>query len=339
MIKTRIVRKKIKKKRRILRTFLLTMFLVLIGGFGYYAYDIYNSSSKATNKIFHEYIPQHRETEVQVSKEPFTVLLAGIENQEGGRGRADVLMLATVNPETEQVVMMSIPRDSRVFLPDEGYKSKINHSYAFGGIEGTISTVEEMMGVPIDYFITTNFEGFEDIVDTLGGVKVDVPFTFTATLTHSHKFKKFYEGPMELNGNEALAYVRMRKKDPKGDIGRNERQQQVLKAIVDKGTSFGTITKIDDLMEDLGENVKTNIRPTKMVDFIRVYSKIKASPIENLHLEGETDRIERVDYFLPSDESIEKNKDIMNRILDGEKVDINKELNEEEEESDVSATE
>ncbi|MDA6131333.1 LCP family protein, partial [Escherichia coli] len=82
------------------------------------------------------------------------------------------------------------------------------HSYSNGGIESTITTVNELLDIPIDYYITTNFDGFEDIVDTLGGIDVDVPFTFKAQLTDSLKWKTFREGNMELNGNEALAYVR-----------------------------------------------------------------------------------------------------------------------------------
>ncbi|MDQ0218430.1 LCP family protein [Peribacillus cavernae] len=263
---------------------------------------------------------------MKISKEPFSILLAGIENQDGSKGRADVLLLITVNPKTEQVFMMSIPRDSRVYVPEKGYNTKINHTYGYeGGIESTIPIVEEMMDVPVDYFVTTNFEGFEDIVDTLGGVKVDVPFTFRGQLTGSHRYKTFNKGPMELNGNEALAFVRMRKSDPKGDAGRNERQQQVIKAIIDKGTSFGSITKVDDLMDDLGENVKTNIRPSKVVNFVRLYSKLKNTEVQNIQIEGTNETINGASYFIPDEESIQQNGDIMKQALRGEKVDLNSE--------------
>jgi anionic cell wall polymer biosynthesis LytR-Cps2A-Psr (LCP) family protein len=109
---------------------------------------------------------------------------------------------------------------------------------------------------------------------------------------------------MNLNGNEALAYVRMRKADPRGDHGRNERQQQVIKAIIDKGTSFSSITKIDDVMDDLGKNVKTNIPPSKFASFVKLYSKIKDTKIQNLSLNGTDEYIDGVYYYIPDEESL-----------------------------------
>lgn len=315
---TRSVRRK-KKKRRFLRLFVLLLVFSFIGGGSFFAYDILYNAKKASNNIFQELdrnkIPNHRDEEIKITKDPFTILLVGIEDQEGGE-RSDVLMLATVNPKTEEVYLLSIPRDTRTYLPEVGYETKINHSYSNGGIEATINAVTELLDVPIDYYITTNFQGFEDIVDTLGGVTVDVPFTFKAQLTDSLKWKTFYKGEMNLNGNEALAYVRMRKKDPKGDLGRNERQQQVIKAIVDKGTSFSSIPKIDDVMEDLGDNVKTNIPPSKFASFIQLYSKIKNTSIKHLALEGYDEYIDGVYYYIPSEESIIEVSSILKNSLD-----------------------
>jgi polyisoprenyl-teichoic acid--peptidoglycan teichoic acid transferase len=318
MAVSRSVRRK-KKKRRFLRLFVLLLVFSFIGGGSYFAYDILYNTKKSTNNIFQELdrdkIPNHREEDIKITKDPFTVLLVGIEDQEGGE-RSDVLMLATVNPKTEEVYLLSIPRDTRTYLPEVGYETKINHSYSNGGIESTIQAVSELLDVPIDYYITTNFQGFEDIVDTLGGVTVDVPFTFKAQLTGSLKWKTFHEGEMDLNGNEALAYVRMRKKDPKGDLGRNERQQQVIKAIVEKGTSISTIPKIDEIMEDLGNNVKTNIPPSKFASFVQLYTKIKNTNIKNLALEGYDEYIDGVYYYIPSEESIMEVSSTLQNALD-----------------------
>jgi polyisoprenyl-teichoic acid--peptidoglycan teichoic acid transferase len=317
MTGSRRIRQK-KKKFRIWRVFTLIMLLSIIGGGSYFAYNLVNHAKSASKSIFQELdinkVPNHREEKIELTKDPFTVLLVGIEDQEGGE-RSDVIMLATVNPQTEEIYLLSIPRDTKTYIPELGYETKINHSYGSGGIESTISTVHELLDVPIDYYISTNFEGFEDIVDTLEGVTVDVPFTFKAQLTGSLKWKTFYKGEMELNGNEALAYVRMRKSDPKGDMGRNERQQQVIKAIVDKGTSFSTITKIDDLMDDLGDNVKTNIPPSKFASFVKLYSKLKDTNIQHLKLDGYDEYIDGVYYYIPSNESIEEVGYTLNNAL------------------------
>jgi polyisoprenyl-teichoic acid--peptidoglycan teichoic acid transferase len=309
MAVTRSIRK---KKRRIRRGRWIITFLVLIllAGLSYFVFDILNSAKNASSKIYQKLdtskMKKYREEEVEITKDPFTILLAGIENQDGGKGRSDVLMLLTVNPKTKQIYELSIPRDTRTYIPAADEKSKITHSYSYGGIEATIGAVNELLDVPIDYYITTNFEGFEDIVDTMGGVKVDVPFTFKAQLTHSLKWKTYHQGEMELNGNEALAYVRMRKSDPRGDFGRNERQKQVIKEIIDEGTSFSSITKIDNILDDLGDNVKTNIPPSKLASFMKLYSELKSTKINNLKLDGQDDYIHEVYYYIPDQSSLDE---------------------------------
>ncbi|WP_409272320.1 LCP family protein [Neobacillus sp. SCS-31] len=299
---TRIKRKK-KRKMRVFRIIALLMASLVIGTVSFFAYEIFYSTQKASKKIYHQLEADKKTPDVQVTKDPFTVLLVGLETQGGGE-RSDVLMLATVNPRTEKIYMLSIPRDTRLYIDEVGYKTKITHSYGNGGIETTIKAVQSLLDVPIDYYISTNFDGFEDVVDTLNGVKVDVPFTFKAQLTGSLKWKTYYKGEMQLNGNEALAYVRMRKTDPNGDHGRNQRQQQVIKAIIDKGTSFTSITKIDNLIDDMGENVKTNIPPSKFASFVKLYSKLKNAPIENLKIEGTDKTINNGSYFIPDEDSL-----------------------------------
>lgn len=317
MNNTRNIRRK-KRKKRFLRLTILFMLLTILAGGSYLAFDFIYSAKQASDSIYQELDSSklaNQRAEVEVTKDPFNILLVGIEDQEGGE-RADVLLLLTVNPQTKEIYMLSIPRDTRTYVESAGYETKINHSLGFGGIESTISTVSELLDVPIDYYMTTNFNGFEDIVDTLGGITVDVPFTFKAQLTGSLKWKTYTEGPMDLNGNEALAYVRMRKADPKGDMGRNERQQQVIQEIVDKGTSFTSITKIDDIMDDLGENVKMNIPPSKFASFVKLYTQIKDSQIQHLALEGYDDYIDSVYYYIPYEESLTNLSTTLNNVLE-----------------------
>lgn len=321
MANTRSGRRK-KKKFRFWRFISFMLLIAIVCGASYYVFDIFFSAKNATSKIYQKLdtslLKHSREEEkIEVTKDPFTILLVGIENQDGGKGRSDVLMLLTVNPKTKQIYQLSIPRDTRVFVPAAEKKTKITHSYGYGGIEATIGAVNELIDVPIDYFITTNFEGFEDIVDTLGGVKVNVPFTFKSQLTKSLKWKTFHKGEMELNGNEALAYVRMRKSDPRGDFGRNERQKQVIKAIIDKGTSFSSITKVDNILDDLGSNVKTNIPPSKMVSFIKLYKSLKTTEIHNLKLDGYDDYINSVYYYIPKQKSIDELNQTLKDVLEG----------------------
>jgi len=319
MANSRSERKK-RRKFRFWRFLVFVIILAIIGGISYYAYDVFYSAKNTTKKIYQKLdtskIKNSRAEEpIEITKDPFTILLVGIENQEGGKGRSDVLMLLTVNPETKQIDELSIPRDTRTYIPAADKRTKITHSYGYGGIEATIGAVNELIDVPIDYYITTNFQGFEDIVDTLGGVKVDVPFTFKAQLTKSLKWKTYTKGPMELNGNEALAYVRMRKSDPRGDFGRNERQKQVIKAVINKSASFSSITKVDNILDNLGNNVKTNIPPSKMVSFVRLYSQLKDTSLNNLKLKGQDDYINGVYYYIPDQQSLDEiNKTLKNTL-------------------------
>ncbi|WP_317951459.1 LCP family glycopolymer transferase, partial [Rossellomorea marisflavi] len=147
-------------------------------------------------------------------KHPFSVLLLGVDERAGDKGRSDTMIVVTVNPHEKTTKMLSIPRDTLVDIVGRGTRDKINHAYAFGGVEMSMDTVEEFLDIPIDYYAKINMEGFKDIVNAVGGVTVNNDFTF------SSGGYTFNEGQLSLNGEKALAYTRMRKQDPRGDFGR-----------------------------------------------------------------------------------------------------------------------
>ena len=150
-----------------------------------------------------------------------------------------------------------------------------------------IDTVENFLDVPIDYYVTVGFDGFSKIVDELGGVDVDVPFDFwEKDIYNNNKHINFTEGPMHLNGEQALAYVRMRKRDPRGDFGRNDRQRQVIKAAISGAISANTLFKVDKLSNIIGNNVETNLKPSEIYSLERTYSKMDASKIESIRLDN-----------------------------------------------------
>ncbi|WP_391207989.1 LCP family protein [Psychrobacillus sp. L4] len=324
MATSRRIKRKSKTRRKILYTVLIVLMVMLSGVIVFAT----NLSLQTKNAITKMYQPLDKDIDnknnstkkfnsAKAEDSAFTMLIAGIDNQEKAKyGRSDVLMVATVNPKTEKISMVSIPRDTRVYIPDLRYEDKINHAYAFGGINYTINTVEKLLDIPIDYYVSTDFQGFEDIVNTVGGVDVDVPFTFKAQLTGSLKWMTYSKGPMFLNGNEALAYVRMRKKDPQGDLGRNERQRKVIQEIINKATSLSNITKIDDMIKDVGNNVKTNIPSSEYFSLIKMYQKIKSSPIEQLQLEGNDDTRKGIYYYILKDDSLEEVKRQLKLNLD-----------------------
>ncbi|WP_026559744.1 LCP family protein [Bacillus sp. J37] len=301
-------RVKKKKKRPILRR-LLFLALVLLIGIGSYVGYVFYQTLEAANNSYDDLGREKsklRDSAVSISNDPVSILLLGVEDySSGGKGgRSDTLMVATFNPEDQSMKLLSIPRDSRVEIPGKGL-DKINHSFSKGGKELTIETVEDFLEIPIDYYATVNFDGFKNIVDIVGGITVDVPFDFVQN-SDDRKAEKlqFYEGPMELDGRYALAYARMRHEDIKGDIGRNERQQQVVKAIIDEIASAGTLLKVDKLTNEVGNNVETNMKVSELLGFYQKYSGFSTSNIETLTLDGVGEYINGISYWLPEEESV-----------------------------------
>jgi polyisoprenyl-teichoic acid--peptidoglycan teichoic acid transferase len=313
MNSTRIGRKKLKPKmKKWLRLTLLSVFVLLIGG-GLYFYNVYNNIASAVNKMnnpISREVSDKREEKVEFNKkDPISILMVGVDERDGDNGRTDSMLVITVNPEKKTTKILSIPRDTRTQLLDnnDSYKNtidKINHAYAYGGIEMSIDTVENFLNIPIDYYVEVNMEGFVDIVDTVGGIDVNNQYAFEldgVTLE---------EGKQHLDGIEALQYARMRKADPRGDIGRGERQREVISKIIQKGKSLSTILNYDEILEALENNIKTNLSLTEMVGIQKTY-KPAAEQIDKLELVGSGDTIDGIWYYIPEDES---RQDLSNQL-------------------------
>lgn len=326
---------RIKKKRKRRKRLLSLLLIIGLSGIGYAGYIAYHAFN-AVNNSFAEVEGREdgeksdlREEPVYISSDPFSVLLLGIENysDEFDQGRSDTIMVATFNPKNQTMKLMSIPRDTMVDIPEFG-NDKINHSYADGGKEKVIETVEEFLEIPIDYYVTVNFDGFKNIVDVLGGVTVDVPFDFDDI---NNDWERFYfrEGSQKLDGEEALVYARMRMKDPRGDFGRNERQRQIITALIDKLSSPKTLLKIDDIAAEIGDNIETNMKVKEGLAFRKKYDEFNSSKIEQLELEGYDETRRRVYYFIPDEEKLEEIKLTLQNHLE-----IQTEITESNEQSD-----
>ncbi|MBY0097114.1 LytR family transcriptional regulator [Mesobacillus maritimus] len=282
-----------KKKRKWLRItgFILLLLLISVGA---YLFTVYRSLTNAVDTM-HEPIERPQREITFKKREPFTALMLGVDEREGDKGRSDTIIVLTVNPEKNSVKMLSIPRDTYTEIIGRGTQDKINHAYAFGGVEMAMDTVENFLDIPIDYYLKVNMEGFQDIVNAVGGITVNNDMEFTEGSFH------FPQGSIDLDGREALAYVRMRKQDPQGDFGRQKRQRQVIQGVISKGASLGSLTKFDNIFDALGHNVKTNITFSEMVDIQSNYRKA-ASNIEQLKLEATGSYIGGVSYQLVSEE-------------------------------------
>lgn len=283
-------------KKKVLIIIVSIVGVMIISAIGY-GIHLYNS---VTNTVEEMHEPLERKTrrisEVSVEeKEPLSFLLLGVDARGSEQGRSDTILVISVNPNTQSMKMVSIPRDTRTEIIGKGFDDKINHAYAFGGPKMTIETVEDFLDIPIDHFVTINMEGFKDIVDAVGGVTVNNHFAFNQG---SYNFE---EGLIHLDGDAALSYVRMRKKDPNGDFGRNERQRQVIEAIIKEGAQFSSITRAQEILDAIGSNVRTDLNLEQMVMIQSNYKEARNNS-ETLEIIGSGEMINNIYYYLVSDE-------------------------------------
>ncbi|ALC88777.1 hypothetical protein AM500_02410 [Bacillus sp. FJAT-18017] len=308
---TRINHKSSRKKRQKKRIFyflVLPLLLILLAG-GTYAGFLFTKAANVMNASNQELergdTSAKRIQKIDPKSDNFSVLIMGVDDsekrQQGSATRTDALILATFNRDSKSVKMVSIPRDSYVYIPVEGKNDKITHAHAFGGVDGTIETVEELFDIPVDYYVKLNFDAFIDVVEALDGITVDVPVTFSEQDSKDRKDAIHLEkGLQELNGEEALALARTRKID--NDIERGKRQQLVLKAIIDKAISAGSITKYGDVMEALGDNITTNF---KFGEILSLYDYAGTGlNIESIALDGHDQYIGRTYYYQLDEQSV-----------------------------------
>lgn len=249
---------------------IVTLAVFMTSGF---AYSFYRHSKQTLEKI---QIKEDSNNDYLDKKnlKPLTFLLLGIGDRPNDPGRSDSIIILSVNPLSKSMLLFNIPRDTRVNIVGKGKEDKINHAYAYGGYEMSKNTVEAFLDQPIDYVMQINMNGFRELIDTLGGVNVYNPFAFSQADELGNKTYSYEEGDLFLTGEEALHYVRMRKSDPRGDLGRNQRQHDVLNEIMKKLNSFSSFVKMQDLLSILGDNVKTNMSFNDMKIIFKYYRKI-----------------------------------------------------------------
>lgn len=306
MTQSRVQRRKARTKKvvRIFLTIGIVSFLVFGTLIGYFFIKLANVSSNTHEELDRGEKSEKREEIVTPLKNNISILFLGVDSRDDDlSGRTDAMLLATFNRDKGTIKLLSIPRDSLVEIPGRTYRDKINHAHSFGGVDLAVETVEKWLDVPVDYYVKLNFVSFIEIVDALGGIEVDVPFTFSEMDSHDRPNAiTLYEGTQTLNGEEALAFARMRKKDPRGDLGRGDRQQEVIKAIIKKGATFSSITKYGDVFNSLEEHLAMNLTFGDIISFHSYASSL--NNIESLYLEGAPLRQNGIEYYDPDPASV-----------------------------------
>ncbi|KRK57687.1 LCP family glycopolymer transferase [Fructilactobacillus fructivorans] len=242
----------------------IVLLIVLIGlAFGFRAYTQARHSFGGTFQD--DGIGKSRNVSgILKKRKPFSILLMGTDTGALGRhdvGRTDTIIVATVNPQKETTYLTSIPRDTKVVVNGDSQPyEKINAAYTIGGPKTAISTVQDLLNVPIDYFAIVNMGGLKQMVNSVGGVDVKPPLTFKYGNANVVKGKMTH-----LDGDQALDYSRMRDDDPKGDYGRQQRQRQILEKLVMKGMGISSIPRYQQILESLNGNLKTDLSFDDMI--------------------------------------------------------------------------
>ena len=211
-----------------------------------------------------------------LTKEPFTILLEGDSD-----GLSDTIIMVSVNPQSMDITMTSIARDSYVPITCSGWNSsKINAAHMYGGIGCMIDTVNALTGVEFDYYVEVNFQAIVSIVDALGGIQVNNYIDFVGQSYTDEKSFHDVEMPVglnvTLNGEQALAWVRERKAFADGDFARQRHQQEFLKIVLEKVMATRDINTLLKLLEAAGDNLNTNMSIEQMTTFLS-YAINKAS--------------------------------------------------------------
>jgi len=293
--------------------------LVLFGlSLGYGAYSVYTE--------VHEPLPEEpagREPAWAEEIKPWdrvNVLLLGVDAgadlPRGANRRTDTMIVASFDPETRHVGLLSIPRDTRVDIPGHGF-DKVAHAHAYGGPALAMRTVAGFLDVPLHYYVRMDFQGFERIVDTVGGVEIDVPR------------RMYYEDPVQglkidlqpglqtLDGDKALQFVRFRQY-PDGDIGRVQAQQKFMEALIDKAFRLGTVLRLPALATQMSKCVETNMSLGTMIRLAKHAAGVEEGDVAMAVVPGRAAWIEedlgRISYYVADPKATEE---VVARVIRG----------------------
>jgi LCP family protein required for cell wall assembly len=263
---------------------LLAVVFVAVGGIagGIALYSV--ESIAAVRAHSPEVIEAEEALAVPTPEQPAVALVLGYDRRPGEAAstgsRSDTMMLLRADPDNEVISMLSFPRDLVVDHPgcrDTGpFTGRINEAYTYCGYKGAVDTVKQLTGIPINYIVTVNFEGFVKIVDKLGGVYMDVDhryFNDNSSGEPSYAQIDLHSGYQKLSGREALDFVRFRHTD--SDIYRVVRQQEFVKAFKQQVGSSFSLTKIPGIVNTITDNVEVGVGGHKELDFGTLYSYAK----------------------------------------------------------------
>jgi LCP family protein required for cell wall assembly len=280
-----------KKGLRILGVAVAALFLVVYGMGTYYLGHTYAMFSKISSSNESERHAVSADTGIDLANDSYNIYISGIDQWASEKGmdleRSDVNMIATICPKTRKILLTSIPRDSYIKLHTAGQMDKLTHTGVYG-IDETLGTVEDWLGIDLNYYVKMNFSAVVDIIDAIGGVDVYSPKEFKPSKRSWWTVKK---GWNHMSGKYALAFARERKAFNNEDSQRVENQQRVVDAILTKMmTSPALLTNYPEILKAAGDNMSTNMSTDDMQALVKMQlADLGAWDIESQKIEGEYD--------------------------------------------------
>lgn len=334
-------RKPVSKLARGMRTALrafVVLFVLAVTAGAIYVGVLWKQVDDTLDKISGDDPPadeqgEDHQAQPKPKEKPVTLLIFGLDTRSASRSlNTDVIMVAALNPEQKKGTLVSIPRD--MAMAPTGYKQdKANAFYAVsrrygkdkpGGPDALVKAMfGELLDVPVDYLVTVNFQTFEDVVDALGGIEVDVDMDMCYEDSVDGTKINLKKGRQTLGGKEALDFVRYRQSSDScgegrtkesSDLARNKRQQQVVKAILDKTMSLGGVAKAGSLLKAVGDNVQTDIPKDKIVQLITTYATLSSADLETITLEGDW----QSPYIIVPRDRLQAARDALKARLEGD---------------------
>ncbi|MDD2433500.1 MAG: LCP family protein [Clostridia bacterium] len=229
-------------------------------------------------------------TEEKLAFDKFNILLLGLDGREGLNDRSDTIILVSLDEKNKKAQLLSIPRDTRVKV--RGKLDKINAAYAYGGVDLSLKTVSNFLGVHIDRYVIIKFDGLVKLVDLAGGIDVHVP-------TRMYKPSEgidLYPGDQHLDGEQVLAYTRFRN-DKYGDLDRARRQQEALQLLATKILKEKSLSQLVEFINLAFEEVETDLSMREMVALARLASPVLENGVVTKILPGQSVKINEIWYY------------------------------------------
>lgn len=270
---------------------------------------------------FFKFSRKKKDFQVPFSPRRQNILLLGVDSNGDGADlwegtRSDTIMVVNVDPKTHTVKAITIPRDSKVYLPENKGVQKINSAHALGGVNLVKKTLKETFGIKIDKYIIVHDEAVEKVVDALGGIPIYVekPMKYHDYAGHLHI--DLDKGTTVLNGKQAVGYLRYRK-DGLGDIGRTQRQQWFLRSLFEKLHSPQVITKLPEVLNVLSTYVKTDMSFYELSQYAAFARGVDENKIEIATLPGAPNQKGYISYWILDPQ---KTQEVIDRMIYRDKI-------------------